>query len=539
MRKLICYISALSICLFLFCSPALSQVRVLTIGDSTMADYDEEKNSGENEMRGWAQMLPIFFDDSVIVDNAAKNGRSSKSFYLEFWDKLRESLKPGDYVFIQFGHNDEKAKGMDAPIGNPKERGTAAWGQYQQFLTIYVEESRAKGAIPILLTPVVRGLFDENGKINDTGMHNLSEYCQNDSAMNYPLAMRALAHKLSVPLIDMTELTRGLVEEYGPTKSKEVIYCNKDNTHLKAMGGILFAQLAAKELSRQNILSDYLVLQSGIRVLPTGNDFGKQFVGKLKNKSFSIIGLSLQPQSGTIKLSTQSPFFLSETHQKDYFASEADITYSNGNIYKPINISFHPSAEGNIQSPMHIVTNNKESQPVLLKGIGLSLDGYSKIYSLWQNKLSKPKASKGLDISSQLAGLQKNVVSDKAQIYTPDKIWPSDDIDINTSRYVEYSVTAKAGDLYIDSVRFDISASADGIFFTALGSVDASFSNPVTLAAMIGMNVNEDKTYASETFIELSKGKTFYLRIYPWSRKTFTDNFFTLNNVSISGMMKK
>lgn len=237
-----------------------AQVCILTIGDSTMADYDVEKRTGENEMRGWGQMLPLFLTNGAKSENAAKNGRSSKSFYYEFWLELRNTLKPGDYVFIQFGHNDEKNKGLDTDPADTKGRGTAAWGQYQEYLARYVSESRERGAIPVLLTPVVRCLPEENDttRLSGTGLHNLREIAGNDSTMNYPMAMRALARKLNVPLVDMTALTEKLVLEYGVVKARRIIYAKNDNTHLKAKGGILFARLAVQDLLSKNILSDYL-----------------------------------------------------------------------------------------------------------------------------------------------------------------------------------------------------------------------------------------------------------------------------------------
>lgn len=240
------------------------QVRILTIGDSTMADYDVEKRTGENEMRGWGQMLPLFLTNGAKSVNAAKNGRSSKSFYYEFWLELRNTLKPGDYVFIQFGHNDEKNGGLDSDPTDTKGRGTAAWGQYCEYLKRYVDESRERGAIPVLLTPIVRCLTDENDntKLSGTGLHSLREIAGNDSTMNYPMAMRALARQLNVPLVDMTLLTEKLVLDYGAEKSREIIYAKNDNTHLKAKGGILYARLTVQDLLGKGILKDYLTVPS-------------------------------------------------------------------------------------------------------------------------------------------------------------------------------------------------------------------------------------------------------------------------------------
>jgi len=408
-----------------------------------MADYDEEKRSGENEMRGWAQMLPTFVKDNVTVDNRAKNGRSSKSFYYEFWETLRETLKPGDYVFIQFGHNDEKADGLDTDPTDKKARGTSAWGQYQEYLTRYVNESRERGAIPILMTPVVRRLFDDNNKnITGKGLHNLTDIAPDDSTMNYPLAMRSLAHKLSVPLIDMTLLTEQLVKEYGVEKSKDVIYAKNDNTHLKAMGGVLFSELAVKDLLRQGILTDYLYLPKPLVIKTTTS----------KEQSITI------PQGG-----------------------------------EKINISWNPSATDKPASIL--LKENKEGLTFI-------------------NKKSK------------------------VLVTTQDSKWPSGDIDVNASRYVELGVSNPEGDLYIESIVFDLGAvNGKEMMFTALGSTDKSFANSHTFALMENLPKDETKVYKSEKIIKVSKSEQFYIRIYPWYKTKSSNKYLYINNISIEGQM--
>ena len=256
-------LKATLVCLMVFvyfAQNSNAQCRVITIGDSTMAQYDETVNDKLNELRGWVQMLPPFLANSVTLDNFGKCGRSSKSFYYEFWKELRETLQPGDYVFIQFGHNDEKNAGLDSKESNQKGLGTAAWGQYIEYLTKYVQECRNRGAIPVLFTSIVRGSITVDGKLTPESLHNLSNICGNNIQMNYPLAMRALAKELAVPLIDMTLLTQKLVEAYGYEKAKKYIYCSKDNAHLKATGGILFAGLAVKEMYKQGILKQEFIL---------------------------------------------------------------------------------------------------------------------------------------------------------------------------------------------------------------------------------------------------------------------------------------
>ena len=236
-----------------------AKTRIFTIGDSTMADYDTVKYSGEKEQRGWCQLFPTLLSGDVSLKNAAKNGRSSKSFYKEVWVKLRNELQPGDYVFIQFGHNDEKQDGLDTDDNDSTLRGTNPWGLYQKYLKLYVNEARERGAIPILFTPVVRRYF-EKGKLTQKAQHNLIEDAS-DTTLNYVASMKNMARQLSVPLIDMTAATKRLVEAYGPEKSKKELYINTDDTHLKNEGALRYAKLAALELKEKDILSKYIVLK--------------------------------------------------------------------------------------------------------------------------------------------------------------------------------------------------------------------------------------------------------------------------------------
>jgi len=506
-----------------------------------MANYDEEKNSGEKEMRGWAQMFPVFVKDNVRVDNAAKNGRSSKSLYLEFWKDLRETLRPGDYVFIQFGHNDEKNKGMDDEIGNPKRRGTAAWGQYQDFLTIYVNESREKGAIPILFTPVVRRLFTEEGGLSGVALHNLNEIAGNDSLMNYPLAMKALAKKLNVPLIDMTTLTQDLVVGYGAEKSKEVIYARNDNTHLKAMGGILFSRLAAEELLNQNILTDYLTIEAGVNIKPNKYDFEGQFTGKSKIKTFSVIGMDLDPISGKIRFETSAPFVVSKTLTDDDFSTSVEIDYTNGNINTPVFVKFVPESEKNYNGEVNVTLNGSPLQKIKLEGFGKSEKGGKKVSASWQPEIAdKVTVEKGLSYSSDMAGM-KTVNKENEVTYTIlEDSWPAGDIDVNTGRYLEYCVSPEKETLYINKVSFDMgSKGGRGMMATVLGSTNPSFSDPETFIIMEPLPNDATKQYEFDTFIKVNKGDKFYLRIYPWFRTAASEKYLNLKSVNIEGLLFK
>jgi lysophospholipase L1-like esterase len=156
----------------------------------------------ENPERGWGQMLPLFFNDNIIIDNRAVNGRSTRSFIDEKrWDAIYKVLKPGDYVFIQFGHNDQKEK--------DSTRFTNPHTAYRHNLIRFVNETRAKGAIPVLFSSIVRRNFNEQGVLIST--HG-----------DYPLETRLVAQEYKVPFIDMEYYSELLEQSYGPEGATEI-----------------------------------------------------------------------------------------------------------------------------------------------------------------------------------------------------------------------------------------------------------------------------------------------------------------------------
>lgn len=218
------------------CSNEQETLRIYTIGDSTMAS----KKAEVYPETGWGQVLNKFFDDKVEIHNHAVNGRSSKSFITEGrWKVVLDSLKKGDFVFIQFGHNDQKAYDTT--------RYTKPFETYSENLSKFISESREKGAIPVLFTSIVRRKFDENGQLLDTHL-------------DYPVAMRQVAEKMNVPLVDLQKITAEMVQALGDEKSKELymwIKANenfpegrKDDTHLRVEGARKVASLATTEIKK-------------------------------------------------------------------------------------------------------------------------------------------------------------------------------------------------------------------------------------------------------------------------------------------------
>lgn len=207
-------------------------ITIFMIGDSTMAN---KPLAGGNPERGWGHVLPEFFSKQIIVDNHAQNGRSSKSFIDEGrWDSVVSRIKKGDYVFIQFGHNDAKPD---------EQRHTDPGTTFDANLKRFVNETRERGGIPVLFNSIVRRNFNEEGILIDT--HGA-----------YLESPRNVAQELDVPFVDLNSLTHNLVQEMGVEQSKELFMWvapntvpaipngKEDNTHLNVRGAMTVARLA-------------------------------------------------------------------------------------------------------------------------------------------------------------------------------------------------------------------------------------------------------------------------------------------------------
>jgi len=252
----------------------LSSFTIHLMGDSTMAEKDLSKGTPE---RGWGMMFQNFLDRDVTVINYAQNGRSTKSFRdLGLWDKVEAAIQPGDYVFIQFGHNDSKQ--------DDSTRYAAPWGAYQDNLRTFVDGVRAKGGTPVLLTPVARRWF-KDGKL-DRGCHG-----------DYPAAMKAVAEEKGVTLLDITTPTLDWIEGLGDEASRPYFMhlepykwaCapegKTDNTHTVAAGARKVTEIVcskikdqipeiAEHLTRYDIVvsadghGDYMTVQEAINACP-------------------------------------------------------------------------------------------------------------------------------------------------------------------------------------------------------------------------------------------------------------------------------
>lgn len=235
MRKLIV---SIAVALSVIAAGAQDKIVLRLMGDSTMADKDL---SYENPERGWGQRLKSYVDTNVVVANYAQNGRSTKSVQtLGIWDNVKKDLKAGEYLFIQFGHNDSKE--------SDTTRYAAPYGAYQDNIRLFVDHALSVGAKPVLFTPVSRRWFDDQGK--------LKTECHGD----YPDAVKQVAEEYGLPLIDANKVTQQWLMSLGDEASRKYyMWIEKgtnpkhpdgkvDNTHTNVAGARQIVNLLLPEI---------------------------------------------------------------------------------------------------------------------------------------------------------------------------------------------------------------------------------------------------------------------------------------------------
>jgi len=223
-------------------------ITIFMIGNSTMADKSFKDGNPE---KGWGQVIPLYFKQGIKIENHAVNGRSTKSFIDEGrWDSVANKIKPGDYVIIEFGHNDAK---KDDP-----KRFAEANTDYKWNLEKFINETREKGGTPILATPIVRRRFDEQGNFYD--VHG-----------DYPKVVRELSVQKDVLLLDLHKKSEEYIIKLGAERSKNFYlhidadeYSSLpegkiDDTHLSPTGAFRICDFAADEIKLKiPLLANYL-----------------------------------------------------------------------------------------------------------------------------------------------------------------------------------------------------------------------------------------------------------------------------------------
>lgn len=562
-------------------STSMMAIKVHTIGDSTMATYSESTTV----TRGWGQMFQQFFTDAVTVNNRAKSGASSKSFYEEaaYWESVKKQIQPGDYVLIQFAHNDEKNDGMDGDevkayyesIGDQAKadatdyRGTTASGTYKEYLRKYVEETRALGATPVPVGAICRKYFtgstirrngrhdlgDDFSLLTASGIKEGNKVGEDDHTYDYPYQMRLVADEMGVSYIDLTTATKELYESYGDAKANELLFDGDGSTHTSAMGATLIARLCAQLLQKQGILTEYINLTSDLSVNPSKADLGEAYKGQTVVKEFQISGFDLQPAEGNVTITASKGLQVSADGES--YSGSISMSYKEGNMIGTFYARCEFAEEGPINEEI-TVTSGDKTITIPVTGTSIVLEGGVPVQAYWRlekddecevtgpmntlgqsysgmtlQKYSAPNTNTtwpewtGFDASRKT---QRNVIEGES--------WPAGEIDEVSTRYIEFAVQpAKGTTLKVDSMSmFVCGCGGNGMCCKIYYSKEENFANPVNIFEMKSMPANNMQYVCSMPVLSVNEGETLRIRVYPWYNNAATGKTICLSDVTIHGI---
>ena len=566
------------VALLLSALTATAAVKVHTIGDSTMANYDENST----DKRGWCQMLQQFFNaDEVVINNRGKSGASSKSFYLEsaYWKTVIAGVNEGDYVLIQFAHNDEKNGGLDGDdvIAHAKAngqstdgidyRGTTASGTFKKYIRAYIDETKAKGGKPVIVTPICRKYFSGN-TIRRNGMHDLGDSFsilgssskgnvpESDNTHDYAQALRDVAAEYEdVPVIDLTLMTRDLYLSYGESYCTANLFCTDDSTHPKKMGATLIARLFAQAMKEQGILAEHIIVGTDITFSPTTGDFGKAYAGQTLVKEFNISAFGLANQTGTFTFTVSEGFEVS-TDKKNY-AQSATADYTGGNLISSVYIRATMNTPGTLSGTL-TATDGTVSRELPLVAECIDLSGGEEVSVLWPLTSNPDPVVTGpcMAVDESWSGMyvQKYSSINSKAVWPAETgrdasyktqrnllegdTWPAGEIDEVSTRYIQFGMTAPAQTkIDIDKISlFVAGAGGSGMRCKVYYATAADFSDAVLIQELTSMAGNQ--VYAIETIpvVSIADGQSLYLRVYPWYKNEATGKTICLSDVYIHGM---
>ena len=565
------------------CATLCMQARkVHTIGDSTMATYAESTTV----TRGWGQMFQQFFKGDITVNNRAKNGASSKSFYKEasFWQSVKKQIEPGDYVLIQFAHNDEKDNGCDgdelkayytsigddAKASSTDYRGTTASGTYKEYLRKYIEETRALGATPVLVGAICRKYFS-GSTIRRNGRHDLGDnvnllkdgklttgykVAESDHTFDYPYQMQEVAKEMNVQYLDLTTATKELYESYGDTKANELLFDGNGSTHTSAMGATLIARLAAQLMQKAGILTENINLTSDLSVNPAMVDFGQAYKGQSVTKEISVNGFDLVPADGTVTVTASNGCKVSADGTN--YSQTTTLNYKGGNLIGNFKARYDFNTPGNISESIVVSTGDKSiTIPLTGKCIelasGVTTSAYwrlgdddncaaegpvnaigEKYSGMKLQRYANPNANTtwpentGFDASRKT---QRNIIEGEE--------WPAGEIDEVSTRWIEFAVKpAKNTTFHVNEISMYVcGCGGNGMRCKIYYSKDRDFANAVNIADFSGgMKANDMMEVKATPVLELNEDDTLRVRIYPWYNSAATGKTICVSDVKIGGV---
>lgn len=555
-----------------------SAKKVHTLGDSTMAPYDESATV----TRGWGMYFGNFLTNGWTSVNYAKGGRDSRGGYNELWQTAKKNVERGDYVIITFGHNDEKNGGMDGvelynyyvnkgdntAAAAVDQRGTIPSTTYKEWLGKIVDEARALGATPIICSPVCRSYF-RGSKIRRNGRHDLGDSFSiltesgpttgnkvgtDDHTMDYAYHSEQLAKEKGVAFIDLTNATADLYESYGDAKCHEYLFDGEGSTHFNTTGALLVARECARLMKAQDIMADDILLPTDISVAPATGDMGEAYKGQTLTKEFTLNGFGLSPEEGTVSITATEGIQLS-TNKTDW-ASSLTASYTASTLVQTFYAQVMLKENGPFNGTITIQQGDK-TLTIPVTATAVTLEGGTEVNAYWRleaddsytltgpatvvpeswtgmyvQRYSNPNANTtwpewtGYDATRKT---QRNLLTGDA--------WPADEIDDNPDRYIQWGIKPAAGtELKIDAISlFVCGCGGNGVCCHIYYSTD-NFETRTTIFEMKKMPANNMQYVESKPVVTLSEGQELLVRVYPWYNGAATGKTICLSDLQLHGM---
>lgn len=558
--------------------------KVHTLGDSTMANYDESATV----TRGWGMYFGNFLTNGWTSINYAKGGRDSRGGYEELWQTAKKNVEAGDYVIITFGHNDEKNQGMDGTqlqayyqsLGQTwtETRGTIPSTTYKEWLGKIVDEAKALGAIPIICSPVCRSYFNgstirRNGRhdlgdsfsvLTSTGILEKQSVSADDHTMDYAYHSQKLAEEKNIDFIDLTNATKELYESYGTqAKCEAQLFDGEGSTHFNTTGALLVARECARLMKAQGILADDIILPTDLSVSPATGELGEAYKGQALTKEFTLNGFGLSPEEGTVTITAGEGVQLS--FDKTSWASSLTANYTSSTLIKTFYAQVLLTDDGDFSSTITVTQGDKQIV-IPVTATAIVLEGGAEVQAYWRLESSDACTLTGPAnvISESFSGMvlqryanpnaatvwptgtgyeatrkmQRNLVDNPVD--NGSKIvyrWPADEIDDNPDRYIEFGIKPNEGnDLKINNISLYIcGAGGNGMCAHVYYSTD-NFATRTTIFEGKKMTANNPVLVQAQPVLTVKDGEKLLVRIYPWYNGTADDKTLCISDVTISGM---
>ena len=562
----------------LMIATASAAKKVHTLGDSTMAPYDESATV----TRGWGMYFGNFLTNGWTSINYAKGGRDSRGGYNELWQTAKKNVEAGDYVIITFGHNDEKNSGMDGvalynyykekgdntAAAAVDQRGTVPSTTYKEWLGKIIDEVKELGATPIICSPVCRSYFT-GSKIRRNGRHDLGDSFSvltadgikekqsvpaDDHTMDYAYHSQKLAEEKGVSFIDLTTATAELYESYGDAKCHEYLFDGEGSTHFNTTGAVLVARECARLMKAQGIMASDITLPTDLTVTPATGDLGEAYKGQTLQKEFTLNGFGLSPETGTVSITATDGIELS--FDKKEWTKTLTSDYSGSTLVKTFYAQLTLASDGETTGTITISQGDKSIE-IPVKATAVTLEGGTEVKAYWRLEKDDSYELTGpaTPIAQTFQGMYVQRYSNpnaktewpewtgydaarkmQRDLLTGDN-WPAEEIDDNPDRYIQWGIKPAAGtELKIDQISlFASGCGGNGMCCHIYYSTD-NFETRTTIYEKKSMPANNPQYVEAKPVLTVKEGQELLVRVYPWYNGAASGKTICLSDLTIHGM---